>query len=102
MKNSQKIWLITGVSGGLGRALAEEAALAGDIVFGTLRKQEQLAEFDTVVPGKTIGVLLDVNKHADFEALLANIISRFGRLDILVNNAGYGLFGAIEEINMDE
>lgn len=102
MKNSQKVWLITGVSGGLGRALAEEAALTGDIVFGTLRKQEQLTDFEKLVPGKTFGVLLDVNKHEEFSELLKSIVDRYNRLDILVNNAGYGLFGAIEEISVDE
>lgn len=102
MKNAQKIWLITGVSGGLGRALAEEVAQTGDIVFGTLRKQDQLSAFSNLVPGKTFGILLDVNKHFEFESVLNTIISKFGRLDVLVNNAGYGLFGAIEEVSIEE
>ena len=102
MESSQKVWLITGVSGGLGRALAEQVAQSGDTVIGTLRKQKQLEEFESVLPGKTFGVLLDVNQHARFGEVLNNMISRFGSIDVLVNNAGYGLFGAIEELSIDE
>jgi NAD(P)-dependent dehydrogenase (short-subunit alcohol dehydrogenase family) len=102
MNNSTRIWLITGVSGGLGRALALEAAQNGDIVYGTLRKTEQLEAFNNLVPGKTLGIILDVNQHQNIAAVLAEIIEQQGRLDVLVNNAGYGLFGAIEELSMEE
>lgn len=99
---SSRIWLITGVSGGLGRALAKEAALKGDIVFGTLRKPEQVTEFNELVHGKTFGLELDVNKHKEIDHILTHILDQFGRIDVLVNNAGYGLFGAIEEVSMEE
>ena len=102
MINYSKIWLITGVSGGLGRALATEVARRGDIVFGTVRKEEQVEDFNQLVHGKTFGMELDVNHHARIEILMAHILDQFGRIDVLVNNAGYGLFGAIEEISMEE
>lgn len=102
MNTSNRIWLITGVSGGLGRALAKEAALQGEIVYGTLRKPEQIASFNELVPGKTFGIQLDVNNHEQIKSVLEQIITQAGRLDVLVNNAGYGLFGAIEELSMDE
>ncbi|SDM49263.1 Short-chain dehydrogenase [Daejeonella rubra] len=102
MNNSTRIWLITGVSGGLGRALALEAAQNGDIVYGTLRKNEQLEAFNELVPGKTFGVILDVNQHQNIATVLTDILEHQGRLDVLVNNAGYGLFGAIEELSMEE
>ena len=102
MNNSTRIWLITGVSGGLGRALALEAAQNGDIVYGTLRKTEQLETFNNLVPEKTFGIILNVNQHQNIAAVLTNILEQQGRLDVLVNNAGYGLFGAIEELSMNE
>lgn len=102
MITSSRIWLITGVSGGLGRALALEAALNGDIVFGTLRKSEQVDEFTDLVHGKTFGLQLDVNKHEQIAPLVTHILDQFGRIDILANNAGYGLFGAVEEVSMAE
>jgi NAD(P)-dependent dehydrogenase (short-subunit alcohol dehydrogenase family) len=102
MISFSKIWLITGVSGGLGRALAHEVARQGDIVFGTIRKPEQVEEFNQLVHGKTFALELDVNDHSRIDILIAHILDQFGRLDVLVNNAGYGLFGAIEEVSMEE
>ncbi|MDP2412355.1 oxidoreductase [Daejeonella sp.] len=102
MNTSNRIWLITGVSGGLGRALAKEAALQGEIVYGTLRKPEQISAFNELVPGKTFGIQLDVNNHGQIKSVIEQIIAQSGRIDVLVNNAGYGLFGAIEELSMEE
>jgi len=102
MISYSKIWFITGVSGGLGRALAHESALRGDIVFGTLRKPEQVEKFNKLVHGKTFGLELDVNDHERIATLITHILDQFGKIDILVNNAGYGLFGAIEEVSMEE
>ena len=99
---SSRIWLITGVSGGLGRALAIEAAQNGDIVFGTLRKSDQVQQFNDLVHGKTFGLELDVNDHRQISLVITHILDQFGRIDILINNAGYGLFGAIEEVSMAE
>ena len=102
MENKEKIWFITGVSGGLGRALAQEAARKGDIVIGTLRKEEQVKEFHQMAPGKTYGVLMDVNEHTQIQGVIDAALMKFGRIDVLVNNAGYGLFGAIEEVSINE
>lgn len=97
-----RIWLITGVSGGLGRALALVAAKNGDIVYGTLRKESQIPEFEQLVPGKTKGIRLDVTEHARIGTVITEVLAAEGRVDVLVNNAGYGLFGAIEEVSMEE
>jgi NAD(P)-dependent dehydrogenase (short-subunit alcohol dehydrogenase family) len=102
MNKEPRIWLITGVSGGLGRALAKEAASNGDIIFGTLRKTEQIRAFNELVPGKTFGLELDVNNQVQMHSVIQHILNKHNRLDILVNNAGYGLFGAIEELSMEE
>ncbi len=102
MENKEKIWFITGVSGGLGRALAQEAARKGDIVIGTLRKEEPVKEFHQMAPGTTYGVLMDVNEHTQIQGVIDAALMKFGRIDVLVNNAGYGLFGAIEEVSINE
>lgn len=98
----KRVWLITGVSGGLGRALAVEAALNGDIVYGTLRNSKQIQSFENLVPGSLYGVILDVCHVDSTEKAVAQILEKEGRIDVLVNNAGYGLFGAIEEVDMNE
>jgi short-subunit dehydrogenase len=99
---SNKIWFITGVSSGIGRHLAEQAALAGNTVIGTVRKQAQVEEINNLVSGKTFGYVLDVNDHPKVTEVINEVASKFGKIDVLVNNAGYGLFGGIEEVTMQE
>ena len=99
---SNKIWFITGVSTGIGRELAEQAALAGNTVIGTVRKQAQIEEINNLVSGKTFGYLLDVNDHEKVVEVTMDVNMKFGRIDVLVNNAGYGLFAGIEEVSIQE
>lgn len=96
--SEQKVWFITGVSTGLGRALAEVVAKKGDIAVGTLRKPEQIEDFEKLVPGKTLGTLLDVTDTARIQPVIDEAIEKHGQIDILVNNAGYGVLGSVEEI----
>ncbi|MFN5251011.1 MAG: oxidoreductase [Bacteroidia bacterium] len=98
----QKVWLITGVSVGIGRALAQVVAEKGDIVYGTLRKPEQMADFEALVPGRTHAVLMDVNNPEAAASGVQQILDAQGNIDVLVNNAGFGFFGAIEEVDMEE
>ncbi len=99
---SNKVWFITGVSTGIGRHLAEQAALAGYTVIGTVRKQAQIDEINNLVRGKTFGFVLNVNDHPKVTEVINEVASKFGKIDVLVNNAGYGLFGGIEEVTMQE
>ena len=89
-----KTWLITGISRGLGRALAEAALERGDTVIGTVR------EGAPAIDGGR-GALhlrsLEITDPAAVEGVVADAFSVTGRIDVLVNNAGYGLLGAIED-----
>jgi short-subunit dehydrogenase len=85
--------LITGCSTGIGRATAVELTKRGYEVVATARRPETLADLDVA---QTLA--LDVNDDASVEAALAAA----GGVDVLVNNAGFGMFGAIEEVPLDE
>lgn len=97
-----KIIFITGVSSGFGQDLLNEAAKAGNIVIGTVRKEEQLQQVNNVLQGKTFGYVLDVNDHAKVKEVINDVVNQFGKIDVLINNAGYGLMGAVEETSMEE
>ena len=99
---TERVWLITGVSSGLGSELMRVVASEGAIVAGTVRKEAQLKDVEGCVPGKTHGYIMDVNNHAQVASVVKSVIDRFGRVDVLVNNAGYGLVGAVEETSMEE
>jgi NAD(P)-dependent dehydrogenase (short-subunit alcohol dehydrogenase family) len=94
-----KTWLITGVSGGLGREIALAALARGDTVVGTVRKAKDADAFE-LLGGHAL--VLDVTDEAAVKAGVAKAEALSGRIDILVNNAGYGLVGAVEEASLDE
>ena len=99
---TSKIWPITGVSSGLGRALAEAVIARGDTVVGTFRDPVQANQFTHQHQPAALGVVLDVTDAPGAEKLFRRIEAQFGRLDVLVNNAGYGLAGAVEETSEAE
>ena len=102
MDTKEKVWFITGVSSGLGKQIAKEVLSKGEIVVGTFRKQEQVEAFNSEVPGKSFGVLVDVASTEMIVNGIKTILDKFGKIDVVVNNAGYGIMGSIEEISDEE
>ena len=98
----KKIWLITGISSGLGQALAQAVMAAGDYVVGTFRQPEQVEQFNQQYAGRGIAVLLDITDRDATQVVVEQIISEHLRIDVLVNNAGIGFVGAIEETAPEE
>ncbi|MFN1144184.1 oxidoreductase [Serratia quinivorans] len=100
--NHSKLFFITGVSSGLGRALAEEALNAGHRVVGTLRNQQAKDEFEALAPGRSFGRILDVTHFAAIAPLVNTVEQELGAVDVLVNNAGYGHEGTMEESQLTD
>ncbi|PVZ19488.1 MULTISPECIES: oxidoreductase [unclassified Pseudomonas] len=99
---TNKTFLITGVSSGLGRALAVAALEAGHRVIGTVRQPAALNAFEALSPGRAQGVMLDVSCIDRVGPVLEETIARTGRVDVLVNNAGYGHEGLFEESPLEQ
>ena len=91
------MWLITGTSSGLGRALAEAVAAAGDLVIATARRPEALNDLVARYPDQIWAARLDVTDRAAVEPLVVEMGARFGRIDVLVNNAGHGYLNSAEQ-----
>src|SRR5947207_232852 len=89
--------LITGASGGIGRAVAEQAVAAGARVALAARsadRLEELARSLSARPGADVLVLpADVTVEADRQRILHAAAERFDGLDVLINNAGIASFG---------
>jgi NAD(P)-dependent dehydrogenase (short-subunit alcohol dehydrogenase family) len=94
---SNKIWLITGISSGLGEALAAAVIANGDFVIGTFRQQIQVDVFNNKHKNEAMGLKMDITNPDEIQKGIAKIQTQFGRIDVLVNNAGMGFAGAIEE-----
>ncbi len=91
------VWLITGCSSGLGRALATRVLARGHRLIATARQPETLTELVAAYPDQCRACALDVADAAQVAPVVAQAAEVFGRLDVVVNNAGYGLVGALEE-----
>ena len=96
-----KTFLITGVSSGFGRALAEAALSDGHAVVGTVRSHSDKQNFAALGP-RAHAVILDVTETEAIAPAVADIESRIGSIDVLVNNAGYGHEGILEESSIDD
>lgn len=89
-------WFITGVSTGLGKALASVALDAGHTVVGTVRDPGAVGAFEAL-GGRAIGMVLDVTDAHAVHCVIEAAETRTGGLDVIINNAGLGYTGAIEE-----
>jgi NAD(P)-dependent dehydrogenase (short-subunit alcohol dehydrogenase family) len=92
-----RVWLITGTSSGLGRALTEAVAATGDLVIATARHPEALNDLVARYPEQIWATRLDVTDRAAVEPLIIEMGARFGRIDVLVNNAGHGHVNSAEQ-----
>ncbi|WP_206997987.1 oxidoreductase [Trinickia mobilis] len=97
-----KVFLITGVSSGFGRALAEAALADGHRVVGTVRSAAALDAFNRLDPERALGKRLDVTDTDAVYRVVAEIEADFGPIGVLVNNAGFGHEGVLEESTLDQ
>lgn len=97
MPAETSVWLITGASSGLGRALAEAVLEAGNTVVVTARNIRALDNLVEKFPKNAVAARLDVTDPETIKQVVEQTEERFGRIDVLVNAAGYGYLAAIEE-----
>ncbi len=97
MKKRTNTWLITGCSGGLGRAFAEEVLKQGYNVVVTARKLEDINDLSKKHPQSSLALALDITDKQQVASVVKHAEEKFGGIDVLLNNAGYGYRGAVEE-----
>ena len=110
-----KVVIVTGGGRGIGRAICERFASAGAQVVAASRSAKELKETSSAIEssgGKCHSHVTDVGNSADLQKLIADTVSRFGRVDVLVNCAGVApkapfdqmepvLFDTIRAVNID-
>lgn len=89
---ANRVAVVTGASGGIGRAIAAALAAQGAAVVVNYARNaqaaEELVQSLTEAGGQAMAVQADISTGEGAETLVKAAIERFGKVDILVNNAG--------------
>ncbi len=98
----QRACIVTGATGGIGRATALALAGEGAALLLTGRREERLAEVASAcreAGAEAETLALDITAGDAAERLLERCLGRFERLDVLVNNAGTSVIRSVEELS---
>lgn len=102
MTSQSHVFLVSGASRGLGRAITEAALRAGHRVVAGVRSTSALDDLAAEYPDALTVAPLDVTDDEQVRNAIMIAVNRFGRLDVLVNNAGYANMGAIEDVDFGD
>ena len=91
--------LITGASSGIGKATVKRLLEENYSVYAAARRVDQMRDLEDL---GAVALEMDVTREEDVVAGVERIDTEQGGADILVNNAGFGLYGAVEDIPLDD
>jgi len=103
-KNSQRIALVTGATGGLGTHICKRLHDDGDLVCANYRSEEKARAWQESMEADGYTVHLYKADVADFDevgAMVEKIIADHGTIDVLVNNAGITRDGQFRKMSKD-
>ena len=101
----QKVAIVTGSSSGIGYATSLMLARKGFYTYASVRNTNKSASLESIANAERLPlklIQLDVTDDSSVKDAVEKIVLEKGRIDVLVNNAGYGLFGAFEDLSLDE
>lgn len=94
-----KVALITGASSGMGKSTAFILNSQGYKVYGAARRLEEMQD----LKDKGVAVIsLDLTNDQSIVNCVHEILEKERGIDILINNAGYGMYGAVEDVSIEE
>jgi NADP-dependent 3-hydroxy acid dehydrogenase YdfG len=100
MEIKEKVIIITGASGGIGLATARYLSAQGAKLVLAARSEDKLKDIVKELPN-AIAVPTDMRNPADIKNMIDQTIKAYGRIDMLINNAGQGMFGPVEDIDVE-
>lgn len=87
-KAKKKIIVITGVTRGLGRAMAEKLIALGHTVLGCGRDREQIDQLRQRFPKRHDFDIVDITSDEEVQAWVSRLHKKCGAPDMVINNAG--------------
>ena len=94
--------LVTGASGGIGKAIAIELSSNGADLCLTGRNKSELESLQKLIGGNCEIIISDLSKSEGIDELANSAQEKMGQIDILVNNAGIAVGSAIEDVSMED
>lgn len=89
------IILITGITSGFGRAMAQRLYADGHTVYGTHRRDVEPLEGVHYIKA-------DVRSEEDCRAAVQQVLDEQGRIDVFISNAGMGIGGPLEFCTLEQ
>jgi NAD(P)-dependent dehydrogenase (short-subunit alcohol dehydrogenase family) len=108
MRLKDRVAVVTGAAGGIGKAIAKRLAAEGAIVVVADLTQEPREgggrTVDEIVAdgGRAEFITCDVSREAEVEAAVAKAVALGGRIDIMVNNAAIGTDTPLLETSVED
>ena len=105
MVKNQKVAVVTGSSSGIGFETSLALARKGYVTYATMRDLRKSKNLEGIAHDENVS-LKTIEMDVDYDHSVGNAIDKIvgesGRIDVLVNNAGFGLFGSLEDLEMEE
>jgi len=105
MEFKGKTAVVTGASGGIGRAVAIALAREGaDVVLASrnVPNMEAVKKEIEALGRRAVAIQCDVAEDGSVAAMKEKAIKAFGSIDILINNAAVGIRGSLEDVSLDD
>jgi len=103
---TNRVAIVTGASGGIGRAVAVRLAEQGMAVAvhysGNRERAQETADQVVAAGGRALVVSADVADEAAIAALFDQVEAEFGGVDVVVNTAGIMLLSPLADLNLDD
>jgi 3-oxoacyl-[acyl-carrier protein] reductase len=103
---TSRVAIVTGASGGIGRAVAERLAADGMTVLvhyaGNQARADETVSAITEAGGTASAVQADVADENEVEALFDEAERRYGGVDVVVHTAGIMLLAPLTELKLDD
>jgi NAD(P)-dependent dehydrogenase (short-subunit alcohol dehydrogenase family) len=95
----QPVVLVTGASSGMGKEFARALLQEGYVVYAAARRIENMSD---LAQSGALTLKMDITQEAEVQSAVQTILKNHGGVDVLINNAGFGLYGAMEDIPLQD
>ncbi|MFZ3301987.1 MAG: SDR family oxidoreductase [Microgenomates group bacterium] len=103
MDLKNKIAVVTGATGGIGREIVKKLDEEGAQIILVSKNETELQNLLQTLRNKISKYYVcDFNNQEETEKVAKNIADEFNKIDLLINSAGIGIYKTIEEISLDE